>query len=521
MSCEAQFGSGWNSSANFRSMNTLTETMRRAPLNQKTVELFRNQALKVVDNAIDVFFEPEREVADGKAAYDQLTDLQRSLQAYTTRITGEQEKLHQAFYAATKEAAGQGHEPGRFDVGEAPSLVPDGKPLKDGYREVWDVRTDRVRPLEMNMEQYGELAQKMSSVLPLYGSVAMVPGPLAVSLKDHLKETLQWSSSSQASSQSSAEQETFRLLTLSAGKKQVRSSGSSSASEKGEMSRTTADERIMPGLHQIRNDVASLGFLPAKNLEHKLTQQVREYEKTSHIEGFFFKEKVVDKTEVNSATLTVATVDLPVLPDRMLVGGLRTNAGLDNPRAGSELVDLVDKAELNDEFLDQFRDGAAALIDSAVGTLFNTSREVADGREAYDKLSNLGRALSLAQSKWGESHYNSDLPAQIAALAEVTPLFACVAMVPGEMSSSVKNHAKELFEFQSQARSAAASQGRDWNVSLLGSVSETHEQSSSQAERSASVRYETTTTDERILPRLHDLKVKLDGLQITKGKLVL
>ncbi len=496
--------------------------MRRAPLNQKTVEQFRNQALQVVDNAIDVFFEPEREVADGKAAYDQLTDLQRALQAYTTRITREQKGLHEAFYAAATEAAGQGHPYGEFEVGETPSLVPDGKPLKNGFRLVSSARAERVRAPEMNMEQYGELAQRMSSVLPLYGSVAMVPGPLAVSLKDHLKETLQWSSSSQASSQSSAEQETFRLLTLSAGKKRVSSSGSSSSSEKGELSRTTADERIMPGLHQIRNDVASLGFLPAKSMEYKVTQQVREYETTSHIEGFFYKEKVVDREEVNHGTLTVAEVNLPVLPDRMLVGGLRTNAGLENPRAGSELVDLVDRSELTPEFLDQLRDGAAALIDSAVSTLFDTSREVAQGREGYDKLTNLGRALQLAQSKWGAASYDSTLPQQIAALEEVAPLYACVAMVPGEMSSSVKNHAKELFEFQSRARSSAASQGSEWNVSLLGSVTDARSSSSESSEKNSHVRYETTTTDERIMPALHDLKVKLDALTISsKGKLVL
>lgn len=502
-------------------MNKLTDMMRKAPLNRQTVEQYRNQALQVVDNAIDVFFKPEREVAEGKAAYDQLTDLERSLRAYTQRVGGESRGMVEAFHTAQREKGKL--KPSQGEVGATASLLPEGRALKNGFREVgYAGPTHEPLPsLDRPLDAVTHLAHQMNSVLPLYGSVAMVPGPLSVSLKDHLKETLQWSAQGQSSSQSHAETETFRLLTLSAGKKRVSSSSVASSSEKGQATTTTADERVMPGLHGIRNAVASLGYVEGQTRDYKVLQKITEYETSTRVEGFIFKEKVKDFKKVNEGQLTIAQGTLPVLPEHMQLGALGTNAGLEQPRAGSELVDLVDRSELTPEFLDEFRDGAAVLLDSAVSTLFNTTREVGEGREAYDKLTNLGRALSLAQSKWGTQDYDGGIGPLIGQLEEVTPLYACVAMVPGEMSSSVKNHAKQLFEFQSSARSAAASQSHEWNVSLLGSLSETRGSSSESSERSASLRYETTTTDERIMPSIHELKVALDGLQISpKGKLV-
>ena len=57
----------------------LTEMARNAKMTPETAAQFRNVALQTVDHAIDTFFKPEREVAEGKQSYDEMTDLQRAL----------------------------------------------------------------------------------------------------------------------------------------------------------------------------------------------------------------------------------------------------------------------------------------------------------------------------------------------------------------------------------------------------------------------------------------------------------
>lgn len=502
--------------------SSLTEMARKAPMTPQTVQQFRNAALQTVDHAIDVFFKPEREVAEGKSAYDAMTDLERSLRAYSNRLQGETTVLNQQFDEKIKELT---VETKKEEHVQGESLLPDGKPLKDGTRTTTPAYNYNrgEGKVDVEVSHIKNLVEKMGSVLPLYGSVAMVPGPLSVSLKDHIKETMKYSLQGHAESRSTMEQESFRLLTLSAGKKQVTTVNRSDVNAGAKSETTTIDERVMPGMHDIRTAIAGLGFSKAQDQKYSVRQEVVECDRRQETQGMlWWKKEVTVLDPVNRGQAVAYEVSLPVVPDRMTLYSVAGNQGLEKPGAGAELVDFVDQAQLTPEFVDQLREKAQGVLDQAVGTLFNPQREVGEGRKSYDQLANLERALRLAQARWGKESYNSVLDAQIQALHEVTPLFASVAMVPGEMSSSVKNHAKELFEAYYDASSSSVTRGRDLHGSVLTlGMSETRGLHSEGSDLSASFRRETTTTDERIMPKLHSIQVQLDQLQIAGDKLVI
>ena len=186
---------------NIATSSSLNDLMRRGPLTPKTVSEFRDRAMVAVDEAIDTFFKPEREVEEGKRAYDNLSDVERALRSYQNRFKKENEGVQGSLQRARKDLAGKSF---REDVGQTDSALPDGAPLKDGHRRVdaGYVHTPDTPDIKREQSKIADIVDTMSQVLPLYASVAMVPGPLSVSLKDHIKETLEWSLESRSSSQS-------------------------------------------------------------------------------------------------------------------------------------------------------------------------------------------------------------------------------------------------------------------------------------------------------------------------------
>jgi hypothetical protein len=504
------------------SFSNLNEMMRKAPLDAPTVSKFRNQALLAVDQAIDTFFKPEREVAEGKEAYDQLSDVERALRSYQSRFQNESKQVLANSRDQVNKLSDQSKS-FRGDVGETASLLPEGKSLKNGFRQVSPGYLRAPEPPSTAYEQadIGSIVKEMSQVLPLYASVAMVPGPLSVSLKDHIKQSLQWSTRSSSQSQSNMQEEAFRLLTLSASKKTVHSASGSQSQSQGKAETTTADERVLPGLHAIRSAITKLGYAPEIKAKFKQTTSVTEWEKVEVEHGFIFKKKETELQEVNKGELE-AGGETVVVPGRLALNGTAGNEGLTRPGAGADVVDLVANAKtLDQDLVDTLRERSLKVLDGATETLFNTQREVAEGRQRYDELANLQRALSIANQRFGVADgYNekSPLAKQIAKLNTVTPLYACVAMVPGEMSSSVKNHAKELFEASSQSSSYAYSTVQADKASLFASLSETVGHSEESSSATGYVRKESTTTDERIMPILHDLRMQLDQLSITQDR---
>lgn len=514
--------------------SSLTDMARNAPMTRETVNQFRDRALQTVDGAIDTFFHPEREVKEGKEAYDKLTDLERALRVYGGRYSDECKDLYSQFSSAVT-AAGGHQEGSRKQVGATASMLPDGKALNNGYREVSvDIGLGYNNLSSVRHDTNPELArlqaitQKMSDVLPLFGSVAMVPGPLSASLKDTIKQSLQWSAQSTTVSQASVEKETLRLLTLGYGQSKSTSVGSSSVKSEGKAESMTADERVMPGLHDIRQAIAGLGHAQGTEKTFQITQKVKEWEQSTKTTGaWFWKDQHQVLDLANEGQIVQDKQTLPTSPEHLASFTVADNTGLTRPGAGADLVDFVSTTPLSREALDEFRNRAQSLVDGAVSTLFDPKREVAQGREAYDQLSNLSRSLKMANARWGGNDSYGALAKQIKNLDEVAPLYACVAMVPGQMSSSIKNHAKEIFEASVTGSSFKSSQSSEFNISGLGllGVSGTSSESTEASDISSHFRRETLTTDERIMPKLHSLRVQLDNLTIEGngrgGKMVL
>ena len=127
--------------------------------------------------------------------------------------------------------------------------------------------------------------------------------------------------------------------------------------------------------------------------------------------------------------------------------------------------------------------------------------------------------MKLAKKRFARQDRYQPEPLQdpIAKLDQVAPLFACVAMVPGEMSSSVKNHAKELLTAVSKASSSSSSSTRA-TQSRFFSESRTAEFASESSRSSSFLQHETSTTDERIMPVLHELRMQLDQLALGENK---
>lgn len=497
----------------------LNEMMRKAPLNPETVNQFRDQALQSIDHAIDTFFKPEREVAEGKQAYDKLVDVQRALRSYQSRFQSESQQVSSEFQKISHSLEKRDFD---GDVGESPSLLPDGKPLKDGHRTVrtGEVRVNDRRDISDEQGRIAKVVAKMGEVLPSYGSVAMVPGPLSLSLKDHIKESLQWSIKGESQTNTNMQEEAYRLLTLSHSKKSVHAGSSSSSESSGKQETTTVDERVLPGLHEIRAAISQLGYAEPVTTGFNRYDSVRESDKVTYSTGIWaWKKEHTDWQTVNQGSL-VASGSAVSIPGRLHMNAKVGNEGLTRPGAGADLVDMVANATLDQDFVDAFRERSLQVLDGATETLFNTQREVSEGRRRYDELSNLQRALTLASQRFGPNspYVTDELATEIAKLNAVTPLYACVAMVPGEMSSSVKNHAKDLFEANLKAQSSGLTTTSSEYTSLFGHVSEARAISSESSSTTGYVRKESITTDERIMPILHDLRIQLDGLAMAKDR---
>lgn len=500
-----------------KSYANLNEMMRKAPLNAETVKQFRNEALLAVDQAIDIFFKPEREVSEGKEAYNKLSDVERALRSYQGRFKAESEATKHKFQAIAEQC--KGFENFRGDVGKTASILPEGKPLEDGYRVVEAesrVKYGKLSNISEDQNHITQVVQQMSQVLPLYGSVAMVPGPLSVSLKDHIKESLQWSIKSESQSYRNMQEEAYRLLTLSHSKETTVSSSFSSSESSGKQETITTDERVIPELHGIREALSSLDYAPEEMGTFSRNAWVEEFEKVPTTHGtLWWKEEGISHETVNRGNLSNKG-SATAIPGRIHMFGAPNNEGLTRPGAGADLVDLVADATLDQDFVDSFRERALQVLDKATETLFNTQREVSLGRESYDELSNLQRALTLANHRFGAVHgYSANpLEEEISKLDSLAPLYACVAMVPGEMSSSVKQHAKELFEASIAASSGSVKRSKKEHLSLLGSLKEGSDDSSESSSTTGYVRKESQTTDERIMPLLHELRMSVDQMAI-------
>lgn len=145
--------------------------------------------------------------------------------------------------------------------------------------------------------------------------------------------------------------------------------------------------------------------------------------------------------------------------------------------------------------------------------LTNEASQLKKGGPAY---ANLKREVSAQEALVNAPEVDAMSGAKkfLADLTAVQGIFAAAALVPGPLSLTVKNVAKELYSSQSQTSGSVSgsSQASGAGVSLLalgagGFSSESN--FSGQVNSQSGARYEKVTLDERIIPVLGELQDRL------------
>jgi hypothetical protein len=512
--------------------SSLVEMARKAPLDATYAPKFREAAVGAFDNAIDTFFQEDREVAQGRQAYDDLTDVQLALKTVMNRTM----KETKANWSAAKELAEKTPVPDKVSVEIEPSewdrdMPSDARNVK-AITEFEDVKVGGVESPDLS--RILKLADRMNELLPIYASAAMVPGPMSVSVKNQLQELISFESSSSSSSRTVSEEESFSLLPLrESTSKTVSHSGSSERTE-SDYSKTSIDERVVPELHSLRGDFGRFDLTAP--VETNIYSQAKVYHEgeVPHKRslGFFRGYETVWEPHqewVGRETLVLGThvinpshLDLSHRPQ--------------SPQ--TPLAKLANEQPLGAELADTLRSKGGTMLSDALEVMFNPNREVKDGRAAYDGLSDLGSALKVVSARQKNAIQNdkelsyqdrntrerqlNSLADLASAVDQLSPLYACVAMVPGEMSSTVKNFAKEIAEIRSSGGSSSSSRTSEKAVSLLppsyhSKSSHSYSRSSFKSHES----YESMTTDERIMNSLHDIRTQLFSLAGEEGRLYL
>jgi hypothetical protein len=511
---------------------SLVEMARKAPLDDTYAPKFRKAAIGAFDNAIDTFFQQDREVAEGRQAYDDLTDVQLALKTVMKRAN----KETRANWSAAIALAEKTPVPETVSIEIGPSEW--DRDFPESSRNVKKITTyEKVETGKVDspeLSRIKKLADRMNQLLPIYASAAMVPGPMSVSVKNQLQELISFESSSSSSSSTVTKQEGFSLLPLrQTSKKTVSHSGSRSHTESS-YSKTPIDERVVPELHSLREAFGRLDLTAAEetNIYARGTVNQEGEVPVKRSLGFFKGyETVWEPRREWSGRETVVLDTHVVNPSH-----LELYSQASDPQ--TPLAKLASEQPLGADLADTLRSKGGAVLGNALEVMFNPDREVKDGREAYDGLSDLGAALKVVHARQEVAlDSNRELrdydrrtqKKQFASLAElagaldqVSPLYACVAMVPGEMSSTVKNFAKEIAEIRSSGGSGSSSRTEERAVSLLppgyhSKTSHSYSRSSFRSQQS----YESMTTDERIMNSLHDVRTQLFSLEGEDGKLYL
>lgn len=233
------------------------------------------------------------------------------------------------------------------------------------------------------------------------------------------------------------------------------------------------------------------------------------------------------------------------------------------------LPEFASTAPMDGQSVARLRQAGVAVLDQAIDTFFKADREVQEARQAVKDLKELEGAMracidrseAMRKANFDQVHNRlaaiqsggtleprkeesfdppqngivkrvqtaetADLrqprrtpetPPGLAAfirdLHEIVPLFTAAAMVPGPLSVTVKDMARELYTRQTQGGSSFSQSSQ--SSSLTGSLvllgvhgSESRSSASGEESHTEEVRHEKVSTDERLLPRLFELRERM------------
>ena len=279
---------------------TLTQIAKEGTPEELATAL-KTQGTAIMDDAVDVFFQMDREQSDARRVLDGFQDMKTALQTSvsgdesTTLANGEsliarvklvnngedsEVSLKPAEIIPLKNAKA------KYDSSytEARSSIPNGI-IESGERRLEAETAHAVSPSQLDdMTGVKKFLTDLSQLQGLYAAVAMVPGPMSASLKTIAKEVLHSKSKSYGSTQSAWSATGVGLLPLGVAKGVGSSVEGHTSESNTSYSRTTADERIVPKLFDLKDRLAQADVSPAGIGRIEGRQAGREY---VECKGFF------------------------------------------------------------------------------------------------------------------------------------------------------------------------------------------------------------------------------------------
>jgi len=488
---------------NNNTYKSLTEMAKKSPQDRKFMESFREKSIGILDNAVDVFFKSDREESEGRVAINDLMDLESAMRAC-------------AEWARKKTAENKGiiekkAEDNNYQLEKGKTEIVENQEIKGHYGNVklergkivtGDEKVMYSLPYQSDldkMEGIEKFINDLHQVLPLYTCVAMVPGPISVTVKNMAQETLK---SSEASSSYSYEES--QTLFSSSASRSISSSSSETTGEK-----KSADERVIPGLMDLKARLEEMEVVKGKEGNLFARSDVENFQTIERRTFPVFGKKVDVDISVYKGQQDRPLEKAEYEPAHVWLPGDGTGTlrGERNGITGKPLTELAHKVPSDKDALEEFKEKSKEVIDRAVDTFFKSDREFEEGKKAVENLSDLQTALKTFIKEGTDNSY--DMSKIIDNFHDALGLYTCVALAPGPMSATVKSMPKISINSHSSGGSHSVSKSKGL-FSTKESTSFSHSESRFD--------YNITTTDERVIPVLMDVRTKIDTMEIKEEK---
>lgn len=238
-------------------------TLAKKGTAQEFSEALSQTGSAVLGNAVETFCQMDRESAQGQASVDQLKDLKNSLITYIGRHTAEV-SANQTKGTELTEQVKSGSHPTHKLSGETVEHLENARSFK-GQEVQYLERISKPEAAVFHTPQVDDLAglrkflTDLTEVQGLYTAAVMIPGPLALSVKNFAREVADGSSAS--SSSFSGESVSNKIFSHSASAV----AGQSQSSSATHYEKTTVDERVVPVLTELQDRLAQASVVPASS----------------------------------------------------------------------------------------------------------------------------------------------------------------------------------------------------------------------------------------------------------------
>lgn len=239
---------------------SLAEMTRKNPQDDEFCSALQETGKNILDNAVDVFFKPDREIYEAKKAVEDMKDLEFAMKSCYENARKNQDEAINATKDEMKKPESFKYDLGKVEIHPYGIDYFDykGRILASSNQKIVcssDLDQDDLRDKALN--GIGSFINDLHTVLPLYTCVAMVPGPMSLSVKNFAKEILEGSINDKSRAQSSSQSQGLKgsLLLLGGAVNAASSESYSQNDVEGKLSyqKTTTDERVMPALMDLRS----------------------------------------------------------------------------------------------------------------------------------------------------------------------------------------------------------------------------------------------------------------------------